>query len=53
MRSDSIEAAIFDLEEPVNKVKWLKSILDFGIPLPNDVRPPWKFVEHLASSTSK
>ncbi|KAM7462942.1 hypothetical protein LguiA_031063 [Lonicera macranthoides] len=53
MRSDSIEAAIFDLEELVNKVKWLKGILEFGIPLPNDVRPQWKFLVHRASSTSK
>lgn len=53
MRSDSIEAAIFDLEELVNKVKWLKGILEFGISLPNDVRPSWKFVAHRASSTLK
>jgi hypothetical protein len=52
-RSDSIEAAIFDLEELVNKVKWVKNILEFGIPLPARVKPEWKFVEHRPSSTSK
>lgn len=50
MRSDTIEAPIMDLEELVNKVKWLKGILESGVPLPNARRPPWKFVEHHGSS---
>ncbi|KAI8566388.1 hypothetical protein RHMOL_Rhmol02G0036800 [Rhododendron molle] len=50
MRSDTIEAPIMDLEELVNKVKWLKGILESGVPLPNARRPLWKFVEHHGSS---
>lgn len=50
MRSDTIEAPIIDLEELVNKVKWLKGILESGVPFPNARRPPWKFVEHHGSS---
>lgn len=53
MFSDSLHAAILDLEELANKVQWLKDILEFGIPLSNDVKPPWKFVDHRASSTPK
>lgn len=53
MHSDTIEAAILDLEELAIKVKWLKSILKFGSPLSNDVRPSWKFVECRATSTPK
>lgn len=53
MCSDTIEAAILDLEELVNRVKWIKDILEFGIPLPNSVRPSWKFLEHRASSLPK
>ena len=53
MCSDTIEAPILDLEELVNRVKWLKGILEFGVPLSNAGRPPWKFLEHHASSTPK
>ncbi|GFY97779.1 agenet domain-containing protein [Actinidia rufa] len=53
MCSDTIEAPILDLEELVNRVKWLKGILEFGVPLSNAGRPPWKFLEHHASSTQK
>ncbi|RVX22130.1 hypothetical protein CK203_001009 [Vitis vinifera] len=34
MHSDTLDAAILDLEELANKVKWVKGILDHGIPLP-------------------
>uniref|UniRef100_A0A5B6YYU9 Agenet domain-containing protein n=1 Tax=Davidia involucrata TaxID=16924 RepID=A0A5B6YYU9_DAVIN len=53
MCSDTLEAAILDLEELANRVKWLKGILEFGIPLSNAVKPSWKFEEHRASSTPK
>lgn len=43
--SDTLEASIIDLEELVNKVKWLKGILELGAPLSNAGRPPWKFME--------
>ncbi|XP_058211970.1 uncharacterized protein LOC131324150 isoform X1 [Rhododendron vialii] len=45
MYSDTLEASIIDLEELVNKVKWLKGILELGAPLSNAGRPPWKFME--------
>ncbi|GFY90950.1 hypothetical protein Acr_07g0011460 [Actinidia rufa] len=40
-------------KELVNRVKWLKGILEFGVPLSNAGRPPWRFWEHRASSTPK
>lgn len=52
MCSDTIEAAIVDLEELVNRVKWMKGILQTEMPLSN-VRPPWKFLEHRAPSAPK
>lgn len=53
MHSDTLEAAILDLEELVNKVKWVKGILEQGNPLPNALQPAWKFLEHRAPSTPK
>lgn len=51
--SDSLDAGLMDLEELVNKIQWLKGILDFGIPMPNGTTPSWKLVEHRGSSTPK
>lgn len=51
-RSDTLEAAIMDLEEMRNKIKWIKRILESGNPLPNS-QLSWKFVEHRASSAQK
>lgn len=53
MHSDTLEAAILDLEELANKVKWLRGILEHGIPLPHSLPPPWKFLEHRAPSLSE
>ncbi|CAK9143561.1 unnamed protein product [Ilex paraguariensis] len=53
MCSDTLEAAILDLEELANKVKWLKGILQFGVPLSTTARPSWKFVEQRPSSVPK
>ncbi|XP_052207795.1 uncharacterized protein LOC127811706 isoform X2 [Diospyros lotus] len=53
MHSDSLEASILDLEELVNKVKWLRNILESDVPLPNAGRLPWRFIEHRASSVPK
>eukprot|EP00257_Ricinus_communis_P019806 XP_015578900.1 uncharacterized protein LOC8276931 isoform X2 [Ricinus communis] len=53
MSCDTIEAAIVHLEELVNRVKWMKDILKFGMPLPDSVQPSWKFVEHRSSSLQK
>ncbi|GAV85725.1 hypothetical protein CFOL_v3_29159, partial [Cephalotus follicularis] len=50
MHSDTIEAAILDLEELVSRVQWIKGILDFGMHSSNTVQSSWKFVEHRASS---
>ncbi|KAI3988340.1 hypothetical protein MKX01_012129 [Papaver californicum] len=43
--SDTIEASIMDLEELVNKVKWLKGALDYGAEFSNAMKPSWKFLE--------
>lgn len=46
---DSIESAILDLEELVNRVKWLKQILKFGISS-TPQGPTWEYIEHPADS---
>ncbi|GMN53485.1 hypothetical protein TIFTF001_022615 [Ficus carica] len=51
--SDSIGASILDLEELVQRVKWMKSLLEIGMSPSNTRRPPWKFLGHLASSAPK
>ncbi|XP_015070702.1 uncharacterized protein LOC107015055 isoform X1 [Solanum pennellii] len=51
--SDTTEAAILDLEELVNKIKWLKGLLELGKPMSNVAIPSWKFVEHNASFGNK
>ncbi|KAI3469708.1 hypothetical protein Pfo_026371 [Paulownia fortunei] len=50
MRSDTLEAAILDVEEYVNKVKWLKTILGYGISPSDAPRPQWEFVPPPAAS---
>lgn len=52
-QSDTLEATFLDLEELVNKVKWLKGILQCENPLSSTRRPAWKFLEHRASSMPK
>lgn len=47
---DSIESSILDLEELVNRVKWLKNILNFGISS-TPQGPAWEHMEHPAVST--
>ncbi|KAL6519938.1 hypothetical protein OROMI_032832 [Orobanche minor] len=49
-RFDTLEAAVMDLEEYVNKIKWLKAILGQGISSSNGNRNGWEFVEPLATS---
>lgn len=44
MSSDTLEAAILDLEELVNRVKWMKGVLEIGMPLTSAMRPTWKFL---------
>lgn len=53
MQTDTLEATFLDLEELVNKVKWLKGILQYGTSLSNARRPEWKFLEHRGSSLPK
>lgn len=50
---DTIEAAILDLEELVNRVKWIKGILHVGNYPPLYTRPSWKFLKHRSSSLPK
>ncbi|KAG9450389.1 hypothetical protein H6P81_010354 [Aristolochia fimbriata] len=44
--SDAIGSAIMDLEEIVNKVKWLKNVLRFGFGWSNAMKPSWMFIEN-------
>ncbi|KAH7844921.1 hypothetical protein Vadar_033217 [Vaccinium darrowii] len=53
MYSDTLIAAASDLEELVNRVKWLKSILEQEVPLSDAGRPQWKFMEHIMASIPK
>ncbi|KAF4365789.1 hypothetical protein F8388_003458 [Cannabis sativa] len=50
--SNTMEAAIVNLEELVNCVKWMKSSLQNDMPS-SDIRPSWKFLAHHASSSPK
>ncbi|OIS98867.1 PREDICTED: uncharacterized protein LOC109232348 [Nicotiana attenuata] len=53
MESDSVEAAILDLEELANKISWLKRTIECGRSLSDAVRPSWEFVEHNGTFTKK
>ncbi|MCL7045244.1 hypothetical protein MKW94_024425, partial [Papaver nudicaule] len=47
--SDMIESSIMDLEELVNRVKWLKGALEYGAEFSTTMKPSWKFLETHAS----
>ncbi|XP_021751797.1 uncharacterized protein LOC110717417 [Chenopodium quinoa] len=49
---DNMESIILDLEELVNRVKWLKQMLMFGIPS-TPQGPTWEHMERPAVSTRK
>ncbi|XP_061991436.1 uncharacterized protein LOC133709643 isoform X1 [Rosa rugosa] len=53
MNSDTLEAALLDLEELVNRIKWMKGILEIGLPSTGAMRPRWKFLGDHSSSTPK
>lgn len=53
MCSDTLEVAVMDLEELVNRVKWIRGLLEFGKPVSNTMQNAWEFLEHRASSTPK
>lgn len=53
MCSNTLEAAVMDLEELVNRVKWIRGLLEYGKPLSSTMRNAWEFLEHRASSTPK
>ncbi|KAF9605801.1 hypothetical protein IFM89_018528 [Coptis chinensis] len=42
--SDTLESSIMDLEELVNKIKWLKRVHQYGFRNANAVAPSWKFL---------
>lgn len=44
-RAHTLEATILDLEEYINKVKWLKKLLHYGFHPPESQGHHWKFVE--------
>lgn len=43
LNSDTVEAAIMELEEYINKVKWLKKVLHYGVSSPQP--PQWDIVD--------
>lgn len=51
--SDTLEAAVLDLEELINFIKQMKCCLELGNPLSNKRQPTWKFLEHHLSSKPK
>ncbi|KAG7026187.1 hypothetical protein SDJN02_12686 [Cucurbita argyrosperma subsp. argyrosperma] len=53
MHHGSLEDAILDMEELINRIKWIKQILEGGTALPNASGSSWKFLEHRSSSTPK
>ncbi|MED6106839.1 hypothetical protein PIB30_008226 [Stylosanthes scabra] len=46
MSSNTIEAAVLDLEELVNRIKWLRGILNFVSPSSCTKPPSWEFSQH-------
>ncbi|KAJ7954757.1 Agenet domain protein [Quillaja saponaria] len=53
MCSNTIEATILDLEELVHRVKWIRGVLEYGMPLSSTVRASWEFLQHRASHMPK
>ncbi|XP_058767789.1 uncharacterized protein LOC131641505 isoform X1 [Vicia villosa] len=47
--SNTTDSAILDLEELLNRVKWLRSVLKCEVPLSGAKRPSWQFSQHHAS----
>ncbi|XP_072996034.1 uncharacterized protein [Typha latifolia] len=45
-RPETIESSILELEELVNKIKWLKGLVQFGLQWSNAMKPSWKFLEN-------
>ncbi|XP_073138074.1 uncharacterized protein [Henckelia pumila] len=52
VETDTVEAAIMELEELVNKVKWIKKILEQGISFSDGARPEWEFVDQSPASSA-
>ncbi|XP_027355700.1 uncharacterized protein LOC113865394 isoform X2 [Abrus precatorius] len=46
MSSNTTEAAIMDLEELLNRIKWLRDVLNLGVPLSDTKQPSWEFSQH-------
>ncbi|XAR57378.1 hypothetical protein NMG60_11025506 [Bertholletia excelsa] len=53
MYSDTLESGVLDLEELINRVKWLRRILESEVHPPSAEKPLWKFMEHSAPYTPK
>ncbi|CAI8600556.1 unnamed protein product [Vicia faba] len=47
--SNTTDSAILDLEELLNRVKWLRCVLKCEVPLSGAKRPSWQFSQHHAS----
>ncbi|KAF3456850.1 hypothetical protein FNV43_RR01504 [Rhamnella rubrinervis] len=53
MCTDSLETAVLELEKLLIQVKWMKGLLEFGMPVSNSTGTSWKFLEDGASATPK
>ena len=47
MSSHTIEAAILDLEELVNEIKWLRNVLNLRVPLSGPKQSLWEILHHV------
>lgn len=52
-RTDTLEAAVLDLEKLLNEVKWMKGLLQIERPVSNFTGTSWKFFEDASSSSPK
>lgn len=51
--TDALETAVLELEKLLIQVKWMKGLLEFGMPVSNFTGTSWKFLEDGASSPPK
>lgn len=49
----TIEGSVVDLEELVNRVKWIRGIMEFGIPMSSTNQSFWEFWQHDAPCTHR
>lgn len=53
MCTDTLETAVLEFEKLLIQIKWMKCLLEFGMPVSNFTGTSWKFLEDGTSSTPK